>query len=148
MCDAPLIKLMDPGRSLLRAPGPLFLLSLCSLLPAINAINTLLQQIPLANVTRKIHYEGQRRDTGRGGRGTGRIKGSRITGERERRFCSFTLWGINEIEGSGLAWKIEMVPFAKRECSLVLLTIKCVFAKGSLARTTALLLHHLFWSAP
>lgn len=60
MRGALLIKLMDSGRSLLRAPGPLFLLSLCSLLPAINAINTLPKQIPLANVTRKIHYEGER----------------------------------------------------------------------------------------
>lgn len=45
-------------------PVPLVLLSLCSLLPAINAINTLPKQIPLANVTRKIHYEGERRDKG------------------------------------------------------------------------------------
>lgn len=55
MCEALLIKLMDSGRSLLRAPGPL------SLLPAISAINTLPEQIPLANVTREIHYgEGRR----------------------------------------------------------------------------------------
>lgn len=116
MRDALLIKLMDSaGRSLLRTPRfPSFssLSALCSL-PLTQSIHSRSKHLLLTSQEKSI-TRGRGETLEGGGRG---IKGSRISGERERRFCSFTQWGTNEIEGSRPSWKIEMVPFAKRVCS-------------------------------
>lgn len=101
--DALLIKLMDSLQSPVSSP-PLSPLSPCSQLPTIKPINTLQQQILLSNVTRKIHYGAERGETAegcRGGRGTGRNKGSRISGENERGLC-FAPWDITRGRSSGL----------------------------------------------